>query len=435
MSGLNAIILIAAVIAVVAILVLLRQPLARALRLMLRPLRGAARKAARRSRGGVRPRQVVGQGALASIGHVLLGESQIDHALHDFEAHAKSHLRAHHGIGFRWLQPLAGYIALKPEMSENDAKAYFEESRGFFCHDTPVFEDPNAFYEEIEGRHIIEMFGPRDYGAYYFLNGVRRTVNANVRILTLWASVILSAFVLFAIALEQSWIPFGQDGLNGTGWAALLMDRNFLICASGAAAIAVILALSYLHHISQQNAGRELNAFLVGYFAILGQQYIAASAECGRMYNNFSTKAEAIERSKFWFLAMEWIAFRQLFIENFTRNAIYQVQRNSSFYVFYIPILFALTFGLTFLLVSHAGPGGLMLHWGPSAYLAVAFLSVLIAIYFYALHDVTKVFHDALTPDQWNGFSSRNHLDTVAKLVGQYNGEIVYQRARFQPQG
>ncbi|MBV9692109.1 MAG: hypothetical protein JO261_00275, partial [Alphaproteobacteria bacterium] len=250
MSGLNAVILLAASIAGLAILVLLRQPLARALRLILRPMRAAARRASHRAQTGGRARQVVGQGALASIGHVLLGESQIDHALHDYEAFAKSHLRAHHGIGFRWLQPLAGYITHKPELKEDDAKAYYEESREFFSRDTPVFEDPNAFYEEIEGRHIIEMFGARDFCVYYFLNGVRRTVNANVRILTLWISVVLSMFVLFSVVLEQTWMPFGRDGLSGPGWMALLTDRNFLVAAAGSLAVVMILSLSYLHHIS-----------------------------------------------------------------------------------------------------------------------------------------------------------------------------------------
>jgi hypothetical protein len=410
----------AGAVALLVLVVALRLPLARALRAFFRLF---ARSGVRRGLGGGRPRQIVGHGALASIGHVLLGESQIDHALEPHKAFAAAHIKYNHGIGFRWMQTRPGYVTLKPEMSEDDAKAYFEESRNFFEHDTPIFEDPNAFYEEIEGRHIIEMFGPRDHGVYYFLNGVRRMVNTNVRILTIWVSLFISVFAVFVI--DQKSILARLP----------LHDPNadlYVVAGLALLTFAAIFVLTYLHRVSQQNAGRELNAFLVGYFALLGQQYIAASAECGRMYNNFTSKAEANEKSKYWFLAMEWIAFRQLFIENFARNAIYQVERNSSFYVFYIPALFAFTIaGVLF--AVHPDLRGTLADGHLTFSVSAALLALVILYYFRALHGITKVFHEALTPEDWNGFTARHHLQTVAKLVGQYNAEIVYQRGRFQP--
>jgi hypothetical protein len=135
---------------------------------------------------------------------------------------------------------------------------------------------------------------------------------------------------------------------------------------------------------------------------------------------------------------MEWIAFRQFYIELFCRNTIYQIWRNSGSYVFYIPLMFllAIVAGSEFLAVR-LGDASLSLfspqselwhlHW-----LSHASLGLLAAMYVAFLSSATRKLLGAVKPSEWSGFRKREYRKTVADLVSLYVGEIVFQRYKGQ---
>ena len=435
-----------AVVVLLAVLVFARKrPLwliGRLFRFLFRPFKALRRLLRRGSKHGASPGALIEQSAVSSLKHVLFGESQVDAALAE---NPRINRKALHrrGFFFTTVEPGEGFLNLSAQLSEAEAQEAYDNSQGLFDRELPYFDRSGSFFEEIEGKLIVDMLGRSDVDCLYYLNEVRRAGNANVRKLATWLSLFLFSFVTFSIFLDSVIVPatVSEQALSGS-FGDFLRDNAevivSLVMLVGFASVSGVLYFSFIW--AQWNNGREMNDFINRYFSQLGQQYQYAVARCSKVHNANSDaeRKTAKDSSRIWFTAMEWIAFRQFYIELFCRNTIYQIWRNSGSYVFYVPVAFlvVVVLGSEFLAARLGDPSlGLLsaeaqlwhLHW-----LSYASLGTLALMYAIFLSSATRKLLGAIKPNEWSGFRKREYRKTVADLVSLYVGEIVFQRYKGQ---
>lgn len=416
----------------------------RVLSVVFRPLRGRfgfLRRVSNGSRGAA-PGMLIEQSAVTSLGHVVFGQSQIDAALEAHPGVDRAHLHQG-GLLFSTLEPGEGFLKVSSQISDAEAAENYEKSQIFFERDLPYFDKSGSFFEEIEGKLIIDMFEKSDIDCFYYVNETRRVGNANVRKLAIWLSVFLATFATLNIFLESVIVPLflSKDMLSGTMGEFLRVHANTILTLLLFTVFALASGLLFFSYVwAQWNNGREMNDFINRYFSQLGQQYQYALSKCSKVHNvnSDAERKNARDTAKVWFMTLEWTAWRIFYVELFSRNAIYQMWRNSGSYIFYIPLVFliALVAGAEYLGATLGRPElGLLqpgshfwqLHW-----LNYVSMGLLAALYLVFLSTATRRLLGAIKPGEWSGFRKREYRKTVGDLVGLYVGEIVFQRYKGQ---
>lgn len=382
----------------------------------------------------------VGPSAWAAFARAFQSQTEAEKALGDDLDHPRTHIERH-GVLFRWLSPKAGFITQDADFNDKHAEEYTEKSRLFFSKQVPVLSNPTALYEDVEAAFIIGCFKNADSNSFYLLNEMRKAINANVRKLAVMfstiAALVLIANLFFAPYADFAFLegalsatPVGTDlsSPEAGGDVSRAIFAAFT-CAGGAFLMWLLYYIEFIPY--QRNNARELNNYITRYLAILNDQFKtgvgrAKAVTVGQEKDPNTLSASA----RNWFISFQWIGFRIFFVESFIRNVLFQVRRNSSYYLSFVPLLFiaVLAVGLYVAdLVSMISAGALFGSLSPFFYL---FFLLLIALYIHFLVSSVRGIMESIKQDEWIGFDNLRFHETMADVVGKFAEDVGYWKNR-----
>ncbi len=393
-------------------------------RLLLR-LVGLGRKASPNTASEMGP----GAWAAAVSGHKTLLEGALGE---DFD-HEESFI-SRQGLIFKWMMVRVGFMRMPEEMTDALAKDYAELADRFLGAPVPIASDPRALFEDVEGAVIAQQFADSEHGLLYMLNETRKLMNANVRRLSIWLSAILTLvlvanIVLNAVGVVDAFGPL-QGDLCGENTAGAL---NSLMFGAGSCVLAALVmwALYYTEYSPyQRNTAREMANFLTRYCARLNDHYRTAigrakSVTVGEERDSKQLSAEA----RLWTLNINWIALRVFFIESYVRNVVFQITRNSSYYLLFVPAAFILAVTALFGLAAALdlfNPFATIVALGwvfPVLFILIAML------YAFFLSNSMKALEE-IDQGEWISFHTLKLNQVLGEVVGKYAEDVGYWKNR-----
>ncbi len=446
-------------VAIAAILVLSRKSpffvISRIFSGLFRPLARVLRflriigRSGRAARSGPGVRTYVGPSAWAAFARPFAWHTETDNALGSELDHVKAHLKIRRGLFFSWLQPVEGGVTLPREYTEEIAKNDLEKAYGFLTYDIPVKSNPQNLYEDIDSAFIVNMFKNSDNECFYVLSEMRKTINSNVRILSVLFSSIVAVVLIANIFYSESINFFSflhkQEDVLKIEFelfnhsyehifsSATINKALFGVatCCLGMAAMWIFYQTEYSHF--QRNNGRELNNFLTRYLAQLNGNFRSVEANARGAIVGEKDINVIKEKSVLWFVNLQWIAFRFFFIKSFLRAIIYQVLRNSSYYLFFVPFsflvaVFSIGYYANFSQVN-------LLQFKSNIYQQNSFylfFIILLVVYYNYLKNSVSFIMESIREHEWTQFHDLNMHHTMSTLIETYTGEIAFWRQRLK---
>lgn len=420
------------------VLVLLFRALAR----LGRPFRFITRRLRPRSAGAARGKL----GQAAAEGSTVVArrpeQTDIEAALAAAEARETDESRRRGrkldrtGYFFRSIRVPGEYLPahLAGPLTDDIGAFYFEEAGKFFAAKVDITANPASLYEDAEGAHIIDLFRNVDRRCYYLLNEMRKTLNDNVRRLILLLTLGLSLWTFYALAefAAITHILARDPSANGLNGSANHLIGPFLGFVLALIMFFVIQGNGYRQQ--QRHGMRELRSFLTLYLGRIADRYRETTGNAKQVTVGAETNsAKLSEAAKKWHKTLIWLPFRTFFIECFVRNVLYQINRNSGYYLWIPPLAVA----ALLLLIANAAGAALWLAGGPmqatpllmSAAILALMLAILLYFYFDRIHAV--VLRDEIGELDWLGFESLDLSSVMDEVVGKYAEDIGFWKQRM----
>jgi hypothetical protein len=303
----------------------------------------------------------------------------------------------------------------------------------------PISANAQNLYEDEDGAIMASKF-PEDAGCFYLLNRMRQVINANVRKLTvIFSAIIATVLIVNLIYNDGTWLNFSalfgiSSPLALGPFTMSLDDFNEAIFAAvttigGAFAMWIAYYVEYAPY--QRNNFRELSNFITRYLARLNDHYRTAEGRAKSV-----TVGQEKDAAKFssdarkWHTNILWISMRIFFIESFLRGVMFQILRNSGYYLVLVPLLFTVVLaGLNTVLSDLTGFDTA----ARIADLGLIFLFlfvVMVAVYIVFLRQsMTSI--DEINQDEWIGFDSLLVDKVLGDVVGKYAEDVGYWKNRI----
>ena len=320
------------------------------------------------------------------------------------------------------------------ELTDELAKDYAKLANTFLAGRVPIEADPRALFEDVEGAVIARQFHDSDSGVLYLLNESRKLMNANVRKLAIWFSLILGGVLLINIVLNDTGViaalsPISDEAAGPITGAQL----SSLIAGAGSCALAALVmwALYYAEYSPyQRNTARETANFLTRYLARVNDHYRTAIGKAKSVTVGQERDSKQLaDEARLWALNINWFALRVFFIETYVRNIVFQIRRNSSYYLIFVPAAFlgALA-GLLAILASFTG----LSPFDTIAALGWVFIILFIlvaALYAFFLTSSMKCL-DEIDQGEWISFHTLRLNAVLGEVVGKYAEDVGYWKNR-----
>ncbi len=405
---------------------------------------------------GMKP-STVGPSAFAILSRAAREQTETEKALGDDFDHEQSHIRQR-GSFFQWVQVIVGYIQITETLNEEIENKYFESAEDFFKSKVPVNTDPQSLYEDIEGGISITYFKSSDAGAYFLLNEMQKSINNNVWKLTVTYSALISTvFILNFFIVQGTWIDFTY--LFGVAAGSPLFDyATFTVdgdeaakreyfnqamfgvfsCFVAALIMWLLYGIEYIPY--QRNNSRELNNFVTRYFARLTDHYnrLVAKAKSVTIGNITNPKELATMAQRYHKMIL-WIAMRSFFIEGFIRNIMFQIRRDTGYYLFFVPLFFGLALYIIwdvahFIVALMQNDSSYMEQVGSASWIFYVFFGLLILLYMYFLTNSLSSIEE-VNQDEWIGFDNLQLEEVLGDVVGKYAEDVGYWKNRVGGRG
>jgi hypothetical protein len=366
--------------------------------------------------------------AAAVSGHKTL----TDTALGDDYAHEESFMQRQ-GLFFRWMAVRVGFMRMPEELTEDLAKEYGRLANEFLGGQVPISSDSRALFEDVEGAVIAHQFFESDRGVLYLLNAARKVMNDNVRKLAIWFSAILGGVLLLNVVLNDLGLidrlglfTGGAGPIPGDALASLVVGAGSCVVAA-----AVMWALYYAEYSPyQRNTAREMANFLTRYLARVNDHYRTAVGKAKSVTVGQERDSERLaEEARLWSLNISWIALRVFFIETYVRNVVFQITRNSSYYLLFVPAGFLAA--LVVLL------GALAAFTGLSPFVTVLSLGwvfltlfVLVAVLYGFFLSTSMKALEEIDQGEWISFHTLRLNQVLGEVIGKYAEDVGYWKNR-----
>ena len=379
-----------------------------------------------------------GTSAWAALSRASRPQTETENALGSDFAHEDKHI-TRHGVMFNWLSVTVGYIRVPGELTSDVAERYHDEGTRFLNGRVPISADCQNLYEDEEGA-IIARFFPEDAGCLHLLNRMRKEINANVRKLTVIFSAIISTILITNLiyndgsALNLATLMGLSSGFQLGPLSMDLEDINraafaALTTLGGAFAMWIAYYVEYAPY--QRNNFRELSNFITRYLARLNDHFRTAEGQAKSVtVGQEKDAAEFSKQARKWHTTVLWIAWRIFFIESFLRGVMFQILRNSGYYLVMVPALFLLVLtamnslfadSIAFDLWARIEDLGLIF-----AFLFIALIGVYVI---FLRHSMTSI--DEINQDEWIGFDSLLLDNVLGEIVGKYAEDVGYWKNRI----
>jgi hypothetical protein len=406
------------------------QLFAGALRALAWPFRPVLRLFGRSKRAAPVSMPATGAAAAAVSGHTTLTEAALGD---DFEHEESFILRQ--GVFFKWLMVRVGFMRMPEELTRETAQEYSRLASAFLGGRVPIDADPRALFEDIEGAVIARQFHESDSGVLYLLDESRKLMNANVRKLAVWFSFILGAVLLVNILANDAGLVQRLGLFAGVSDDALVSQAQLtsLVVGAGSCLLAamVMWALYYAEYSPyQRNTAREMANFLTRYLARVNDHYRTAVGKAKSLTVGQERDSKHLaDEAQLWMLNISWIALRVFFVETYVRNVVFQIRRNSHYYLVFVPTGFLI--GLAVVLVALAifterAPFDTILALG--WVFAVLFVLV-VALYAFFLINAMKALQE-IDQGEWISFHTLRLDAVMSEIVGKYAEDVGYWKNR-----
>jgi hypothetical protein len=440
--------------------VALVRPLARVIRAAMKPIARVLRVLRLLPREP-RPLAAPSMAALTTgaIGRAFAGGSETEEAI------AKGvEPRELEGMLQRNSQLLCSWLAPVPHpRAAYDAKAAEadrENVRRFFSTPVPIYLNPFNLYEDADSAFIVDLFRDSDRRIFYVLSEFRKTINRNVLWLAVLFSMIVSivalANILLSTSIDFHWLFRIEDSkyfptgfqLFGSELETKPVLNKFvfgaLSCLIGYAIMWLFYHTEYAQF--QRNNGQQMSNFLQFYLDSISIYFSQISANAVETVAQEREAAEMKHDTVLWMTSLQWMAFRVFFIECYLRNVLFQIHRNSSYYVLLVPIAFiaamltvAYLFGIHQLNILSLEAE---LYRQNSFY--VFFLVLLFASYGY-LRDSLSFIWQSLFPEthgatdarfgRWTKFRDLNMQGSITRTLDAYVDSLDRWRSMMKSRG
>lgn len=440
----------------------LLRPLSRWLKALSRGLRVA--RLGRQAPTKEKPlKSLLGQ----SVGGMVFTETE-DEIARDFDK-ASVHINREFRLGCTCIQPelrasqhsdaarehadVADLVLSKPkedvDRTNEDlrrARADFDKARQLFRADVPTDANPLNLYEDIHNAFIVRLFGPSDKPCFYVLSEFGKAISANVFCLALvFSSVAIAVAILNFVASDL--VPFHRL-LNGlpTELTFLTIDmspylrtvRGFSIgfdkfvfaalsCLLGFVVMLMFYQLAYQQ--LQKLNGKEMDKFLSNYLKDIQVEFGKINANANAAIIGKKDADEMRAETVMWITNLQWMAWRVFFIEEFLRNTLFQIRRDSIYSLVLVPLLFIVLFIVPPTTASALGM--LEINYNqPSFYLLFAVL--LYWCYRYLAGSLAPATDTQTLTKQWPKFRQLDSVQELNRIMGAYAEQLEQWRERGQ---
>lgn len=360
-------------------------------------------------------------------------ETLLDEALGDDFEHEEQYV-SRKGLFFKWMAVRVGFMRMPEELTEELAANYARQADDFLSRQVPISSDSRALFEDVEGAVIAGQFFESERGVLYLLNESRKLMNANVRKLAVWFSAILALVLLVNIVLNATGLVaaldlIGEDLPVPVSPAALdSLVVGAITCLLAAMAMWALYYAEYSPY--QRNSAREMANYLTRYLARVNDHYRTAigrakSVTVGEERDSKQLSADA----RLWALNVTWIALRVFFIETYVRSVVFQITRNSSYYLIFVPAAFLLT------LIAALGAASALGLFSPFAtivslgWVFIVLFVLVAALYAFFLTSSMNCLEE-IDQGEWISFHTLRLNQVLGEVVGKYAEDVGYWKNR-----
>jgi hypothetical protein len=397
----------------------------------------------------------IGTITTGTIGSAFAGSSETEEAIS--RGVDKSELD---GMIFRNSQLLCTWLAPMPAprvaYDTSAAEADRDKVRHFFSAAVPVYFNPFNLYEDADGAFIVGLFGASDRRVFHVLSEFRKTINRNV----LWLAILLSmvaSFVALANIFMSAQIPFHRVlGMEGSPYLPADLfgagtNQVFDKFVFGALSCLVAYAVIWLFYrteyaVFQRNNGQQMSNFLQHYMDGINVSFTSISRNLSDTVAQEREAPEMKHDAALWMSSLQWMAFRVFFIEHYLRNMLFQIHRNSTYFVVFVPLAF---FAAIVGMAAYSGVGQLNvlslqaeLYHQNSFY--VCFVLLLLACYRHLRDALSFVWlsifpkFDEATGDRassWTKFRDLNLQGSITRTLDAYIDSLDRWRSMMKSRG
>lgn len=375
----------------------------------------------------------LGPDALAATARAFRQNTDTEDVLGDDFDHERGFL-SENGLLFRWMSVRVGYMRVPEELTNEVAEDYYRLGQEFLSRKVDITSDPASLYEDVEGAVIATLFKESDSGVLFFINEMRKTINANVRKLTVWFSAILSATLIINIMYNDGYAIDVHGAITGLDALPISSHAfNSMVFALGSTVFAALIMwiLFFVEYTPyQRNNTRELSNFLTRYLARLNDHYRTAAGKAKSVTVGQERDVEVISRkAQLWHTNIIWIGMRVFHIESFVRNALYQVVRNSSYYLLLVPVCFLLMVFAASSLLSSLSDFDLFTRLVDLGWVFALLFVSLVVVYILFLRNSMGCM-DEIDQGEWISYHSLQLHNVLGEVVGKYAEDVGYWKNR-----
>ena len=410
------------------------RPLARTLRAVTRPIIRMARRLRLIAKVQTKPEpEIAIQSAVGVIARAFATGTEADKAISDSFDVSTVHIERHKQWFCTWLSPVSA-----PNVVYDDARAAadFEKAKQFFSTSVPTETNPQNLYEDIDSAFIVSMFKDSDKPCFYVLSQFRKTINANVMILSIVFSAIVSFVAVANIMLSTS-VNF-YDALNLGGKLPLTLNLlvvnlpidlshdffnrlvfGFVSCLVGYCLMWLFYNTEYTQF--QRYNGQHLKIYLVDYLAKINNNFRQIQTNAANTMLAEASVEEMKREAALWITNLRWMAFRAFFIESYLKNILFQIRRNSSYYLLLVPLLFVVLL-LVVASLMHL-PEFDVLDLKSEIYNQNSFypfFAMLLLAYYQYLRRSVSFIWESIEQRDWFKFREMNIQDAMTKILDAY---------------
>ncbi len=356
----------------------------------------------------------------------------------------------------------------------------YERAKEFFS--TEFDNDVNALnlYDDIDSAFVVKTFGESDYHCFLILSKFKKIISSNITRLTVYTSGLLSLYILINILFANSVdvLSLLDDGSNhvisivqnivatttfnliqpidlSEGSDARKYINKFTFGLISFVFIYFIIIIIYrmgYRKEQQQNAIR-MQAFLKAYLSELANRSEILVNNATLAVTEISKKKKSAGQAQksedtpydpnkndeeseaataaLYIETLHWTALRVFFIEKFLRNIIFQIKRNYSYAVIFIPLIFlaSASIGFTFLNPAYYN----------YVYAGLYHHSIFYVLVLWLIWSTYNMLKNCMDPIQicvdqsgWRTFRSLSVIDKIKNIMTAYETQLDQWRNRGQ---
>jgi hypothetical protein len=410
------------------------RPLARLLRAVRRPIVWTLRRLRLTAKVRAKPEpEIAIHSAVGVIARVFATGTEADKEISDNFDVSTVKIERNKQLFCSWLSPVSTAHVV---YDDAQAQADFEKAKQFFSTNISTDTNPQNLYEDIESAFTVSMFKLSDKPCFYVLSQFRKTINANVMILAIVFSAIVSFVAVVNIMLSTSVDFYGA--LN-TGeklpltlnlWVVSLpidISRDFfnrfvfgfLSCLVGYCVMWLFYHTEYSQF--QRYNGQHLKTYLVDYLSRINNNFRQIQTNAANTMLAEAPVEEMKHDAILWITDLQWTAFRAFYIESYLKNTLFQIRRNSSYYLLLVPLLFIAL--LLFVASVMRLPEFNVLNLESAIYkqnsFYLFFAMLLLAYYQYLRRSVSFIW-ESIAQHDWFKFRELDIQDAMTKILDAY---------------